>query len=63
MQGVIEYVTVTAQHGGSGMVSIAFLIAALVCFIIGTFGASTGKFNMTNAGLACLTASMLLVKI
>jgi hypothetical protein len=39
---------------------MAFLIAALVLFILAAVGVpSSPRFNLLAAGLACLTASML----
>ncbi len=36
-----------------------FIIAALICFILGAFGISS-RVSLTDAGLACLTVAMLL---
>jgi len=41
------------------MLSLAFLIAALVLFIIAAAGLSVGRINPTAAGLACLAAAQL----
>lgn len=39
--------------------ALFFLIAALVLFIVAAFGVSS-RINLTAAGLACLTASLIL---
>jgi hypothetical protein len=44
------------------MISLAFLIAALVLFILAALGVPGGKFNLTSAGLACATVSFLLLR-
>ena len=41
------------------MLSLIFLIAALVLFILAAIGVPTGRVNPTAAGLACLAASMI----
>ena len=41
------------------MVSLAFLIAALVLFIVAAIGVPSGRVNLTDAGLACYVASLL----
>lgn len=43
--------------------SVAFLIAALVLFILAAIGIPSGRINLTAAGLACLTASMLVPRL
>jgi hypothetical protein len=45
------------------MISLAFLIAALVCFILGAGAVPTGRINIVAAGLACVVASMLVPKL
>lgn len=42
------------------MISLAFLIAALVLFILGAVGVPSGRINIVAAGLACWVASQLL---
>lgn len=42
------------------MLSLIFLIAALIVFILSASGAASGKINLTPAGLACWVASALL---
>jgi len=42
------------------MVSLAFLIAALVLFIIAAVGVPLGRVNLVASGLACWVASQLL---
>lgn len=39
------------------MVGMAFLIAALVLFILAAVGIGPGRFNLVAAGLACYVAS------
>ena len=41
------------------MLNIAFLVAALVLFILSAIGVPTGRVNTMGAGLACLTAAFL----
>lgn len=41
-------------------VAALFLIIALVLFVLAAFGVGGGRINLTSAGLACLTASLLL---
>ncbi len=41
------------------MIATAFLIAALVLFIIAAVGIPSGRVNLTAAGLACWVASLL----
>ena len=41
------------------MIAIAFLIAALVLFVIAALGVASGRYNLVAAGLACLAISML----
>lgn len=41
------------------MLNLAFLIAALVLFILAAVGVPTGRVNTTAAGLACWVASLL----
>lgn len=43
------------------MLSLAFLIAALILFILAAIPVPLGRVNVTAAGLACLAASMLVV--
>ena len=45
------------------MVGIAFLIAALVLFIVAALGVPTNRYNMVAAGLACWVASQLLLHL
>lgn len=42
------------------MLSLAFLIAALVLFIISAVGVPSGRVNLMSAGLACWVASLLI---
>lgn len=44
------------------MISLAFLIAALVLFIIAAVGVPSGRFSLIAAGLACWVVSQLLGK-
>ncbi len=44
------------------MLSLIFLIAALVLFIVATLGVPAGRYNLMAAGLACLAASQLAIK-
>lgn len=41
------------------MIALAFLIAALVLFIIAALGVPAGRWNLVAAGLACYMASLL----
>jgi hypothetical protein len=41
------------------MLSLVFLLAALVLFILAAIGMSTGRINLLAAGLACWVASLL----
>lgn len=41
------------------MIATAFLIAALVLFIVAALGVPAGKINLVAAGLACWAASAL----
>ena len=41
------------------MLNLAFLIAALILFILAAAGVSTGRVNTVAAGLACMTAAFL----
>jgi hypothetical protein len=41
------------------MLTLAFLLAALILFIIGAIGVATGRYNLIAAGLACYVASAL----
>lgn len=45
------------------MIGLAFLIAALVFFILAAVGASVPRLNLTACGLACLTAAMLVGRV
>jgi hypothetical protein len=45
------------------MISLAFLIAALVLFILGAVGVPSGRINIVAAGLACWVASQLLGRL
>lgn len=45
------------------MISLAFLIAALVLFIIAAIGVGAGRFNLMAAGLACWVVSLLIGKV
>jgi hypothetical protein len=45
------------------MISLAFLIAALVLFIIAAVGVPASRFNLVAAGLACYIASLLVGKL
>ena len=44
------------------MISLIFLIAALVLFIVAAIGVPTGRVNTVAAGLACWVASQLLTR-
>lgn len=41
------------------MIALAFLIAALVLFILAAAGVPAGRYNLLAAGLACWVASAL----
>ena len=45
------------------MVALALQIAALVLFILAAISVPTGRYNLTAAGLACLTLSVLIGKL
>ena len=45
------------------MISLAFLIAALVLFIIAAIGVPAGRYNLIAAGLACWVASLLVGRL
>lgn len=45
------------------MIALAFLIAALVLFIIAAIGVGAGRFNLIAAGLACWVISLLMGKV
>ena len=45
------------------MIALAFLIAALVLFIIAAIGVGAGRFNLIAAGLACWVISQLMGKV
>ena len=45
------------------MLSIAFLVAALVLFILAAISVPAGRVNLTAAGLACWVASLLVTRI
>jgi len=38
---------------------LVFLLIALICFLLATFGATVPRVNLTAAGLAILTAAFL----
>lgn len=40
------------------MIATLFLVGALVCFLLDTFGVAA-RVNLTAAGLACLALSMI----
>lgn len=42
------------------MLSLIFLIAALVLFIVAAIGIPAGRVNLMAAGLACWVASLLI---
>jgi len=44
-------------------ISLAFLIAAIVLFVLAAVGVGTGRFNLTAAGLACLVAAQLVGRV
>lgn len=44
------------------MLSLIFLIAALVLFIVAAIGVPSGRVNLTAAGLACWVASQLITR-
>lgn len=44
------------------MFSLAFLIAALVLFIIAALGVPSGRVNLIAAGLACWVLSLLIAR-
>lgn len=41
------------------MLSLIFLVAALVLFIVSAIGVPAGRVNLSAAGLACWVASQL----
>jgi len=45
------------------MLSLAFLIAALVLFIVSAIGIPSGRVNLLAAGLACWVASALVGRL
>jgi len=45
------------------MLSLIFLIAALICFIIASLGVPTNRYNLMAAGLACWVISLLVPKL
>lgn len=45
------------------MLSLVFLIAALVLFIVSAIGVPSGRVNLMSAGLACWVASLLVGRI
>jgi len=45
------------------MLSLIFLIAALVLFIIATIGVPAGRYNLVAAGLACWMIAQLVPKM
>jgi hypothetical protein len=45
------------------MIALAFLIAALVLFIIAAIGVSAGRYSLVAAGLACYIVSLLAGKL
>ena len=45
------------------MLSTAFLIAALVLFVLAAIKVEASKVNFVAAGLACTAASMLLPRV
>ena len=45
------------------MVSIGFLIAALVIFILAAVGVPAGRVNLVGAGLACWVISLLVARL
>lgn len=42
------------------MIGTAFLIAALVLFVLAAMGVTTGRLNLMAAGLACFVAASLI---
>lgn len=45
------------------VLSLAFLIAALILFIIGAIGFPIPRVNVVSAGLACLAAAQLVARV
>lgn len=45
------------------MISLALLIAALVLFILAAVSVPVARVNLVAAGLACLTAAMLVGRV
>jgi hypothetical protein len=43
--------------------ALVFLIAALVLFLLAAIGVTTGRVNLTAAGLACLVAAQLVGRV
>jgi len=44
-------------------ISLLFLVAALILFIVAAIGVTTGRLNLTAAGLACLVAAQLVGRV
>ena len=44
-------------------IALAFLIAAIVLFVLAAVGVGTGRFNLTAAGLACMVAAQLVGRV
>jgi hypothetical protein len=45
------------------MIALAFLIAALVLFVLSAVGVPAGRYGLTAAGLACYAASLLAARL
>jgi hypothetical protein len=45
------------------MLSLIFLVAALVLFIVAALGVPAGRINLTAAGLACWVAANMVGKV
>jgi hypothetical protein len=45
------------------VIGLAFLIAALVLFILAAIGVPAGRYSLMAAGLACWVASLLVARI
>ncbi|MBP0634892.1 hypothetical protein [Cupriavidus sp. AcVe19-6a] len=45
------------------MIALLFLVTALVLFVLAALGVASGRFSLMAAGLACLVASQLAVRL
>jgi hypothetical protein len=47
-------------HGGGSRVTHILYVVAFVCFALAAFGVNSARVNLVAAGLACLTATLIL---